>query len=142
MAEKSHSGNGSLMPIDYKMETPERQKEEDAPARQSRKRSGSAPPAMHADASIKRSRGRVRLLKVLRVLFRECCEIFRYVCLCVNRVRGANRNAGAAVNAVYRVDVELLDFREFGFILPRMNAINRANLDALLILCTAFNDYE
>jgi hypothetical protein len=81
-----------------------------------------------------------RLLIVLSVLCRKRGEILRQLRLRENRGGFANRNASTAVNAVYGVDVELRDFRKFGFVLARMNAINRTNFDAFLILCATFND--
>jgi len=86
--------------------------------------------------------GRVRLLIVLRVLFRIRGKILRHVRVGVNRVSGADRNAGAAINAVHGIDEELLDFRELGFIFPRMDAIHRTNFDAFFILSTTFNNDE
>jgi hypothetical protein len=141
LAEKSHSGNGRVMPRANKMEISGRQKEGDAP-RRSHKSSSSAAPGMPAGASLRGPWGRARLLKVLRVLGRKLCQIRRQVGLRENRGRLANRNAGATVNAVYRIDVELRDLRKLGFILPRMNAIHRANLDAFLILGATIRDDE
>jgi hypothetical protein len=86
--------------------------------------------------------GGVRLLIMLRVLFRVRGHFRRHVRLGIDRVGGANRDAGAAINAVHGIDKELLDFREIGFIIPRMYAIHRTNFDALFILCTTFNDDE
>jgi hypothetical protein len=116
--------------------------EEGAPAGRSRKVSCSASPADHAGASIQYSRGRARLLKILRVLLRECRHIFRHVSFGVDRIGGANRNAGAAIDAIYRVNVELLDFGELGFVATGMNAVNGTNLDALFVLCATFNNDE
>jgi hypothetical protein len=78
---------------------------------------------------------------MLRVLFRKRREILGHLSLGENRVCLTNRNAGATVNAVYGVDVELRDLRKLRFIVTRMNAINRANFDTFLILCTTFDDY-
>jgi hypothetical protein len=99
--------------------------------------------ARGADWRVCTTRGeRMRLLIVLSVL---CCkgrEILRQLCFSENRGGLANRNARPAVNAVYGIDVELGDLGVLGFILARMNAINRANLDALLIFGATFDDYE
>ena len=84
----------------------------------------------------------MRLLIVLRVLFRVCSHFRRHVRLGINRVGGADRNAGAAIDAVHGIDIKLLDLREFGFIIPRMDAIHWTNFDAFFILCTTFNNYE
>jgi hypothetical protein len=127
---------------DGKTDIPERAKKEDAPAGQSHKISSSAAPERPTDASTKGSKGRVQLLKVLRVLFRKFRKILRHVCLGEDRICWANRNAGAAINAVHRVDVELRDLLKFGFIFPRMNTVYRTNFDAFLILGATFNDYE
>ena len=132
----------TAMPSENRMQISWRKKAEDAPARRSRRSSTSAASRTHPGASVRRSWGRARLLVVLRVLCRKGREIRRQVRLSENRICLANRNAGATVNAIHGVDVELRDLRKFGFILPRMNAINRANLDAFLILCTTFNDDE
>jgi hypothetical protein len=115
---------------------------EDAPARQIRKRCSSAALETPADASTKTSKDPGQLLKMLCVLFGVLCEILRQIHLGIDRICWANRNASAAINAVHWIDKELRDFLELGFVFPRMNAVHRTNLDAFLILCTPFNDYE
>jgi hypothetical protein len=81
-------------------------------------------------------------LIVLSVLLRKRCHILRHVCLGINRVGGANGDAGTAIDAVYRIDIKLLDFRELGFIIAGMNAVYRTNLDTFFILCATFYDDE
>jgi hypothetical protein len=128
------------MPSGKNMTFSGRQKKEDA-ATKAKPHEVKRRCAWNAGVSIKRSWGRARLLIVLRVLFREPREILRHFRLSENRVGLADRDAGATVNAIYGVDVELRGLRKLGFIFPRMNAINRANLNAFLILGATFNDY-
>jgi hypothetical protein len=82
------------------------------------------------------------LLIVLGVLFRVGRKILGHVSLGVNRVCGANRNAGATINAVYRVNEELLRFRELRFVIPGVDAIHGTNFDAFLVFCATFNNHE
>jgi tRNA A-37 threonylcarbamoyl transferase component Bud32 len=55
----------------------------------------------------------------------------------------ANRDAGAAINALHRVDVEHGNIGEVGFILSRMDTIHRANVYArgVLGVDTGFSNY-
>src|ERR1044071_1737150 len=50
-----------------------------------------------------------------------------------DRVRRADRDAGAAVDALARVDVDLGGAVERRFIVPRMDAVDRAGLNAELV---------
>src|ERR1035441_198874 len=111
------------MGVDGKTHLAKMEWEEDAPARQIRKRCSSATPETPANASTKTSKDRGQLLKMLCVLFRVLCEILRQIRLGIDRICRANRNASAAVNAVHRVDKQLCDLLELGFIFPRMNAV-------------------
>ena len=120
----------------------ERMRKGDASAERSQKRSYSAALGSMLTRPSNIRGGRVRLLIVLRVLFRVRGKILRHVRVGINRVSGADRNAGAAINAVHGIDEELLDFRELGFIFPRMDAIHWTNFDAFFILCTTFNNDE
>jgi hypothetical protein len=95
----------------------------------------------HAGASIRRPSA-AWLLIILRVLCGSLREIRRHIRFRKNGGSFAYRNTGAAVNAVYRVDVELRHPLKLGFILSGMNAVNGTNLDAFLILCTTLHNYE
>src|SRR4051812_47759422 len=50
------------------------------------------------------------------------------------RVHGTGLDAGVAVDALVRVDVELLDLVVVGFVGRRMDAVDRADLDAGIVL--------
>jgi hypothetical protein len=45
-----------------------------------------------------------------------------------NSRHGADRNAGATINAFHRIDEKLLRFAEFRLIFARVNAIDRAGI--------------
>ena len=68
-------------------------------------------------------------LVVLRVDFDEVLPLFRRLVERENRFHGARRNAGAAIDALVGVDEQLLRGLERRFILPRMYAIDRADVD-------------
>src|SRR4051794_41005028 len=51
-----------------------------------------------------------------------------------DRLDGTRRHAGPAVNALVGVDVEHLGRSELWLVLPRMDAVNRANVDASRVL--------
>jgi hypothetical protein len=55
----------------------------------------------------------------------------------------ANRHAGAAINALHRVDVKHGNIGEVGFILSRVDTIHRANVYArgVLGVNTGFSNY-
>src|SRR5271166_3421065 len=59
----------------------------------------------------------------------------------VNRIRGTDGDAGAAVDALYRVDKELSGSFEGGLILLGMNAVGGANIDAERVLDAGIGDY-
>jgi hypothetical protein len=56
---------------------------------------------------------------------------------------GAGRLAGAAVDALVGIDVELRGLCKTGFVLSRMDAINRANLNTCRVfdVYARFSDY-
>jgi len=56
--------------------------------------------------------------------------LVRYRSFLKNRLYGANRLTGAAVDAFLRVDVELFFLFEIGLTFRRVNTIYRANVDA------------
>ncbi len=58
-----------------------------------------------------------------------------------NRIRGAGRNAGAAVNALCRIDKKLLCFFKPGLILLGMDAVGGADVDAEGILDAGIGNY-
>ena len=70
----------------------------------------------------------------------EPAEIGRQIVNRVDRIRGADRDAGAAIDAVVGIDVELRRVGEIRFILLRMDAIHRAGLHAQLILRTRISN--
>ena len=84
---------------------------------------------------------------------REESVVMSGVCLCemrqirrqilerVDRVRRADRNACATVDAVGGIDVKMRDVGEPGFVFLGMNAIHRAGLDAQLVLRAGISDY-
>src|ERR1035438_8582497 len=58
-----------------------------------------------------------------------------------NRISGANRDAGAAIDAIVGLDEELRRFGETGLILLGVDAIHRAGLHAQFILGTGIGNY-
>ncbi len=78
---------------------------------------------------------------VSRVDFREPAKLRRKLVQRENRIGRANRNAGAAIDAVVRVHVELRNIREIGLILLRMDAVHRAGLYAELVLRAGVRNY-
>src|ERR1019366_885037 len=58
-----------------------------------------------------------------------------------NRIGGANRDAGAAIDAIVGLDEELRRFGETGLILLGVDAIHRAGLHAQFILGTGIGNY-
>jgi hypothetical protein len=81
------------------------------------------------------------VLEVSSVAFDELFLGFGYVFKGKNRVRGAGRDAGAAVDALRGIDKELLGRFETGLVLLGMNAIDRANIDAQGVLDAGIGDY-
>src|SRR5436305_15205027 len=67
-------------------------------------------------------------------------EIGRQIVYRINGIRRADRDAGAAIDAVVGIDVELRRVGEIRFVLLRMNAIHRAGLHAQLVLRTGIGD--
>src|ERR1039457_5220375 len=58
-----------------------------------------------------------------------------------NRIGGANRDAGAAIDAIVRVNEELRALGETGLSLFGVDAIHRAGLHAQFILGTGIGNY-
>jgi hypothetical protein len=54
-----------------------------------------------------------------------------------HRIGWAHRHAGAAIDAIIRIHVELGRFRETGLILLGMNAVHRASLNAQFVFRTS-----
>src|SRR5580658_9393103 len=77
------------------------------------------------------------------VLFREVRPLLRQIVLSENRGNRTNRHASAAIDALYRVDVEHFDGGVLIFVLLRMDAIHRAGVDAGRVLSTdaGFRNY-
>jgi hypothetical protein len=69
--------------------------------------------------------------------------LFRQIFQSKNRCHWTDRDAGAAVNAFHGTDVKLRLGLEFGFIFPRVDAIDRANINACGVLgsYTGLSDY-
>jgi hypothetical protein len=78
---------------------------------------------------------------MLRVHFNRAFVFFRHVIQREDGIGGAYRNAGAAINAVVRVDIELRGLFKAGLIFARMNAVNRANVNALFVFRTSLDNY-
>jgi hypothetical protein len=76
-----------------------------------------------------------------RVRVREMCQVRGQILERVDRVRRADRNAGAAIDAVGGVDVQVRGVGEAGFVFLGMDAIHRASLDAQLVLRASICDY-
>ena len=58
-----------------------------------------------------------------------------------DRIRGANRDARAAVDALGGMDEKLRGFGEARFVFFWMNAVHRTCAHALIVLGTRINDY-
>ena len=74
------------------------------------------------------------------VLVRKRLQLFRQLIKDVDRGRRADRDASAAIDAFRRIDVQLRDGGEIRLILGRMNAIDRAGLDAVFVLGASVGD--
>jgi len=68
------------------------------------------------------------------VLLREVSPFFGQVVGGEDGRNGAGRDTGAAVDALHRIDVKLLFIRVVGFVLLRVDAINRARIYASGVL--------
>src|SRR5216683_3639497 len=79
----------------------------------------------------------------VRVNRRKVGPLLRQIFQGKNRRHGTNRDTGATVNAFYGTDIQLRLGLECGFIFPRVNAIDRADVDACGVLRsdTGFSDY-
>src|SRR5436190_530597 len=73
-----------------------------------------------------RPEGRPLFLEMLRVDFDVALPLFRRFVEREDRLHGTRRNAGAAVDALVRMDEQLVRRFEPGLILPRMNAVHWA----------------
>src|SRR4029453_16880918 len=74
------------------------------------------------------------LLIILRILRREVLPFVGHLVEGENRFHGARRHARAAIDALIRVDEELFGRLECRLVLPRMDAVHRANVDARRVL--------
>jgi hypothetical protein len=75
------------------------------------------------------------------VLLDERLFVLRNVVESMDGIRGAGRDARAAVDALHRFNKKLSRFFETGFILLGMDAISGANIDAKGILDAGIGDY-
>src|SRR5438132_142650 len=71
----------------------------------------------------------------LGVLLGVACPFLRQIFQSENRRYRASRDAGAAVNAFIRVDVELLDTFKGRFILFGMNTVHRTDIHTGSVFC-------
>src|SRR3954465_7619303 len=74
------------------------------------------------------------VLEVLRVDLAEALPLVGHLVLGEARVDRARLDAGVAVDALLRVDVELLDGVVVGLVRSRMDAVDRADLGAGVVL--------
>src|SRR5258708_21415654 len=79
----------------------------------------------------------------VRVNRRKVSPLLRQIFQSKNRRHGTNRDTGATVNAFHGTDIQLRLGLECGFIFPRVDAIDRADVDARGVLRsnTGFSDY-
>jgi len=103
---------------------------------------GSEPPRLRNRVDVRRDssiplggpKGPPLLLKVLRVDRNEVLPLFRRFVEREDRFNGTRRNAGATVDALIGMDEQLLRRFEGGLVLPRMNAVDRADIDTGRVL--------
>src|SRR5262245_46334767 len=74
------------------------------------------------------------LLIMLRVDRYEVLPLFWRLVERENRLNGTRRNAGAAIDALVGMDEQLLRCFELGLVLPRMDAIDRADINTGTVL--------
>src|ERR1044071_3816836 len=72
---------------------------------------------------------------VVAVLRDECAPLARRLVERKDRFNRTGRNAGAAVDALVRMNIEHFRGGEPRFILPRMNTVYRTDVHARCILC-------
>jgi hypothetical protein len=75
------------------------------------------------------------LLKVIGVDLNIIPPLLRHIFIAVNRFNGTGGLTRAAIDAFIRIDIEMFERLEIPFILARVNAIYRANVDARGIFC-------
>ena len=85
---------------------------------------------------------RRELFVVGGVLFGEGLQIFGEVVYGVNGIVVTRENTCAAVGALVGINKELGDVGELRFILSRMDAIDGASFNAVLVLGAGVSDYE
>jgi hypothetical protein len=71
----------------------------------------------------------------------ELFLVFGHVVESVNRIGGAGRNAGAAVDTALGVDIHLRGGFKLWLIRLRMDAVSRANFDAKRIFGAVIGNY-
>jgi hypothetical protein len=81
--------------------------------------------------------------KVRGVFFREVRPLLRQIVGGEDGRYRADRNAGAAVNALDRIDEQLIDCAEIAFVFLRVDTVDRARIDTGVIFSAdaGFSDY-
>jgi hypothetical protein len=92
-------------------------------------------------APVSTPRGASLVLVIGGVSLNETLLVFGDVVEGENRIRGAGRNAGTAVDTLGRIDKKLGRRFETGLVLLGMDAIRGANVDAEGILNTGIGDH-
>src|SRR5215813_2435597 len=78
---------------------------------------------------------------ISRVLLEKLFLVFRKVVGRKDRIRRARRNAGAAVDAARRINIELRSRFELLFVFLWMNAVGGTDLDAQLVFNAAIGNH-
>src|SRR5688572_387507 len=78
----------------------------------------------------KRTGPRASFLEVLRVLLRVVLPLLGDLVAREDRLDRTGRHAGTAVDALIRVDVQLVDGGKLGLVLARVDAVDRADIHA------------
>src|SRR5579875_3890074 len=85
-------------------------------------------------ARLRRSTSKHLPSEVCRVLVAELHPLVRQIVTRVDRRHRANRYARAAINALYRVNKQLVHVRMTCLVLLRVDAVHRASIDAGRVL--------
>src|SRR5208282_1610079 len=81
-------------------------------------------------------------VRVIRgVLFQKLLLVLRQFLCHEDRIRGANRNAGAAIDATSGVDINLCRRLKLRLVFFGMDAVGRADVHAKLVLDASVGDY-
>jgi len=76
------------------------------------------------------------LFEIVRIDLNELLPLFGYVLIAEYSFYRAGRLACTAIDALIGMDVQNLSRFVFGFVLTRMNAIHRTDIDARGVLCS------